>query len=81
MWFHHGEFLRFWRVCLSPDIEEATITKFCNLYRVSLISGPGVVVVLEASSTNITACGSSDQKLETISADDPAVPTVCTLSL
>ena len=55
------------------------ITKFCNLYGVSRVIGPGVLVVPEASSTNITAWGSSDQKLETIWADDPAMLTVCNI--
>ena len=75
MWFHHREVLRFWRVCLSLDIEEAVTTKFCNLYGVIRAAGPKVVLSLEASSINITSCDSSDQKLEIISADDPAIPT------
>ena len=78
MWFHHGEVLRFWRVCFSLVIEDAVTTKFCNLYRASRVPGRGIVVALEASSTNVTACGSSDQKLEKILFDDPATPTVCT---
>ena len=53
-------------------------TKFCNLYRASRVPCRGVVVALEASSTKITACGSSDQKLEMTSFDDPDMPTVCT---
>ena len=53
-------------------------TKYCNLYRNSRVPGPGVVVGLGGLSTNITACGSSDQRLGRILADDPARPTVCT---
>ena len=52
-------------------------TKFWNLYRVSRVLRP-VVVAFDASSINITGCSSSDQKLKTISADDPTMPTVCT---
>ena len=52
--------------------------KFLNLYRVSRVPGPGFVVGLRASSTNIAACGLSDQRLERILADDPAMPTVFT---
>ena len=80
MWFHHGEVLRFWRVCLSLDIEEALTTKFCILYGVIRVAGPRSVLSFEASSINITSCDSLNQKFEIILPDDPAMLIVDTLS-
>ena len=58
-------------------MEEAITTKFCNLCGIPRVTGPAVAIALELSSTKVTACISSDQKLETIKVDDPAMPTVC----
>ena len=53
-------------------------TKFCILYGIPRVTRPAVVIALEVVSTKVTACISSDQKLETIVVVDPAMPTVRT---